>query len=422
MNRLAITMVVVLSAAVVATSARGAEEDGHLLVTYDNSEASGPSGMVRAPYRARKRYDVAPATRRLANAVAKEYALEEVERWPIRSLGIYCVVYRIPAGTSRDEIIDRLSRDVRVESAQPMLEFETGSRLPDAYNDTYAHLQRGLDLLQVPAAHRLSSGKGVRVAIVDGAVDADHEDLAGRLRAVRNFTAASQTPERRHGTAIASVIAANANNALGIVGIAPGATIDVYVACWAATGGASARCNSFTLAKAIDSLLEDPPDILNLSLAGPRDPLLARLLAKLEDQNVVIVAADNEGRETPFPASVPGVIGVRSAELPPDETDDGHVYAPGEQIMVAAPGNRYELSSGSSLSAAHVSGAIALLLSLHPHLAAAEVRQLLSASQKTVASGFTTIDSCRLLELADHASECGDAVARIESEHDLQAH
>lgn len=421
MMRLLIAVLAGCAMGLAATTVRGDEVDGRLLVTFDNSGAGPASGSVRAPYRARKRYEIALSTRRTASAVAREYALVELEHWPIRSLGVYCVVYRVPAGSSREDLIDRLSRDGRVESAQPMQAFETGARAPGAYNDTYAHLQRGLDLLQVSAAHRNASGKGVRVAIVDSGVDTRHEDLAGRLRDVRDFTAPPQRPDRQHGTAIASIIGANANNALGIVGVAPEATLDVYVACWATAGGGPASCNSFTLAKAIDALLADPPDILNLSLTGPHDPLLARLLTALEELDVVIVAADSERDDAPFPANLPGVLGVRAAEILPGHLDREHVYAPGEQIMVAAPGNHYEFSSGSSLSAAHVSGAIALLLSRRPALTPAEVRHLLAKSQKTVTSGLTTIDSCRLLELADRTASCRDSVARLGSEHDLHA-
>jgi len=419
--RLGIAILVGFAIGLTAISVRGDGADGRLLVTFDNSGAGVLSGSVRAPYRARKRYEISPSTRRVASAVAKDYALEEVDHWPIQSLGIYCVVFRIPPGTSSNEIISQLRKDVRVDSAQPMQEFEASTNVPESYNDTFAHLQRALDVLQVSAAHRLSSGKGVRVAIIDSGVDAGHEDLVGRLRDIKDFTDASKPPDNRHGTAIASIIAANANNALGIVGVAPDASIDVNVACWAGSDGGSARCNSFTLAKAVDSLVPDPPDVLNLSLSGPHDPLLARLLNKLADRNVIIVAAESDDDKSPFPADLPGVVSVRPAEAMMGPAQEDHVYAPGEQIMVAAPGDRYELSSGSSLSAAHVSGSIALLLARHPNLESTEVRRLLNASQKTLASGSTTIDSCRLLELADAMPECGDAVARLGSEHDLHA-
>src|SRR5690606_40707066 len=67
-----------------------------------------------------------------------------------------------------------------------------------------------------------------------------------------------RSPDNTHGTAIASVIGANANNAKGMVGIAPDSRMELYVACWAEQGVFGAVCDSFTLAKALDTLLNDP--------------------------------------------------------------------------------------------------------------------------------------------------------------------
>ena len=77
--------------------------------------------------------------------------------------------------------------------------------------------------MSVWAAHRHSVGKGVRIAIVDSDVDRQHEDLRGRLDRVKSYAVDEASAETSHGTAIASVIGANANNAKGIVGVAPGA-------------------------------------------------------------------------------------------------------------------------------------------------------------------------------------------------------
>ena len=83
------------------------------------------------------------------------------------------------------------------------------------------------------------------------------------------------------------------------------------------------------------------------------------------------------------------------------------VFAPGEQIMVALPGNEYDFRSGSSLAAAHVSGIVALLLSISPDSDAATIASLLERSQHDEGSGRVSVNACKVLELADGSLACG---------------
>ena len=87
-----------------------------------------------------------------------------MDHWPIKSLGIYCFVYRVPATADRDAVIASLRRDQRVESVQELQQFETRADRSFTYNDTYAELQAGLVALGVPQAHRYTRGAGVRIA------------------------------------------------------------------------------------------------------------------------------------------------------------------------------------------------------------------------------------------------------------------
>lgn len=388
-----------------------AERD--ILVTFDNQGARMHSTGMSAPYRNRKRYSIAAAARRSADEVRDEYALLEVDHWPIRSLSIYCFVYRIPSGEDREALIDRLKSDARIESVQALQEFETGTSAGVNYNDTYANLQHALRILDVSAAHRISRGQGVRVAIIDSDADSQHEDLKGRLSKIEVFANGKTGTEAEHGTAVASVIGANANNAKGIVGIAPEARLELFVSCWSDEATDKAICDSFTLAKALDALLEEPPDILNMSLTGPFDPLLARLLDEVQDAGVVMVAARptvvSDGNH--FPASLETVISVGKSEQRPQGSGGSSqqsqdIYAPGQQIMVAVPNNSYDFRSGSSLAAAHVSGAVALLLAVSPELTFSSVLAYLRASQYTEPTGTISINACVVLQLADPARTC----------------
>ena len=394
-----------------------AKADDHLtdagtdiLVTLVNDGGAPVSGSIRAPYQARQRYSIAAEVRRNAADLADEYGLERVDEWPIRALDVYCIVLRPQNTADRDRLIALLEADERVESAQPLNEFETGTDDPAAYNDTYAALQHGLDALDVAPAHDKTLGDGIRVAIVDSHVDKSHEDLRGRLKQIKVLTDRDREADREHGTAIASVIAANANNRRGIVGVAPEAELELYVSCWSADDRQGAVCNSFTLAKALDRIAADPPDILNMSLAGPADPLLQRLLQQTVAAGVVVIAASPRPLDTAtaFPAGVPGVIAV-SNPYSADQavTPDESLFAPGEQIMVALPGNSYEMRSGSSLSAAHTSGVAALLLSVAPGISADELMQMLRQSQSTGnAAGRTTINACRAMTYAGLELDC----------------
>lgn len=388
-----------------------------ILVTFENRGAGAVSSGVSAPYRNRKRYSVAAEAKRNAADVASDYTLIEVDHWPIRSLSVYCVVYRISDGEERGALIERLSADARIESVQPLQRFETGIDRTAQYDDTYANLQHGLATMSVSAAHRLSQGDGVRIVIIDSEADTRHEDLRGRLRRLERFSGDGKKADADHGTAIASVIGANANNATGIVGIAPKARIDVFAACWADLHGDGAVCDSFTIAKALDTVIANPPDILNLSLTGPHDALLARLLDSLHAIGVIVVSAvaADLGEDNHFPASLESVIGVASSTSGPvrastaerNEYDAYGLFAPGQQILVAVPDDGYDFRSGSSIAAAHVTGIVALLLSEAPALTSEAVAGLLLRSQASNLSDVHSVNACLALSIIDAALDCG---------------
>jgi len=384
-----------------------------ILVTFDNDAARSGSGGLSAPYLHRKRYAIARDVRRDAAALAKEHLLVKVGQWPIRSLSIYCFVFRVPEGADRQRIIAALNADGRVDSAQPLNSFETSLGQNDNYNDTYANLQYGLDVLNIAAAHRTTRGAGIRIAIVDSHADKNHEDLRGRIHRIRVFSNKRESADSNHGTAIASVIGARSNNALGIVGIAPEATLELYVSCWSGGEAKAAICDSFSLSKALDAMLEDPPHVLNLSLNGPYDPLLARLIQKAYEDGVVVVAAGppaGDPLRKNFPSSMQQVIGVGSSPASASATgaSASTLFAPGNRILVAVPADQYDFRSGSSLAAAHVSGVVALLLAVAPDQSPDTISSILWRSQIAGPGPLVSINACSALNLAGSAQHCGD--------------
>lgn len=320
-------------------------------------------------------------------ALKKSYAFSEVAGWPIKALDLYCIVLQPPPGMTRDNLLKALARDDRVRLAQPLHDYAVYAKGPGGehrYNDPYVSLQRGFIETDAARAHDFSQGRGVRIAIVDTGVDLTHPDLQGRIHDAHNMVDDDAAAFNRdsHGTEVAGVIAANGDNHQGIVGMAPQATLSVYKACWYPPApNAGARCNSFTLAKALAAIIDTDARIINLSLGGPADPLLNMLLVQILEQGRIVVAAiPPQGNVNGFPDNTPGVILVRVSGL--SAAPPGVLSAPGDDILTTQPGGGYDFTSGPSMAAPHVSGIAALLLSLVPGLEARAVHDLLLRSSK----------------------------------------
>ena len=370
-------------------AAMRADSRRYIVLAVDNRLHALPrrAGSSLPAYAAPTPYGIGAQAAAALAALQREHGLVEVAGWPIGALGVHCVVYRLPPAADRDTLLLRLAADARVRLAQPLQDFSPQTREAPAaaagveaarYNDPYVGLQRGFADTAAARAHRSSTGRDVEIAIVDTGVDSHHPDLAGRIAGHRDLVGGAQPLEAdRHGTEVAGVIAATANNGQGIVGIAPQARLRLYRACWYAAAGSAARCNSFTLAKALAAVLEGPAQVLNLSLGGPADPLLEALLQKaLQQGRIVVAALPASGRREGFPAGQAGVLvaGIAGTSLPP-----GVLPAPGRDVLTLVPGGRYDYASGSSLAAAHATGVAALLLAAEPGLDADRLQRLLAA-------------------------------------------
>lgn len=351
------------------------------------------AGSSLLGYAAPAHYGAGRRASAMLTDLQQRYGWTEVAGWPIKALKLYCIVLQPPPGTSREAMLQALAKDERVALAEPLHEYDTyadQAAQPQRYNDPYADLQRGFVETDAALAHSVSQGQDTRVAVVDTGVDVAHPDLEGRVVATQNLVNddAQAFRQDRHGTEVAGIIAATANNRQGIVGIAPDAAISVYKACWYAGADArGARCNSFTLAKALAAIIDTDARVINLSLGGPADPLLGQLLGQLlEEGRIVVAALPPSGTLGGFPDDTPGVLVVRvTADTP---APAGVLGAPGHDILSTEPGGGYDFSSGSSMAAAHVSGIVALLLSLDPRLSAQAVHRILLESSKHTPDGL----------------------------------
>jgi subtilisin family serine protease len=364
------------------------------------------------------------ARRRRALELARQHGLTLVDDWPMPVLGLDCYVMRYPDNQSADAIIALLARDPQVEWAQPVARFNGMAQEPvktappaatgaaaggggsaaaaaSATADSLYPVQPAARYWHVAELHRFTTGREIKVAVIDSGIDATHPDLQGQLDINSNFVDAGPTPAENHGTAVAGIIAARAGNG-GIVGIAPQARLMGLRACWQLPDQAT-RCNSFTLGKAINYAILNGAKVINLSLSGPPDRLLDRLLDMALERGIGVVGAiDPKAAGPAFPASHAGVLAVApqarggngaaamTATAQPTLPTRA-LLAPGNDIPATAPGGRWSFVNGSSYAAAHVSGMLALLDELQPGASPAQLRRLLLPTETLSAAN---IDAC----------------------------
>jgi subtilisin family serine protease len=346
------------------------------------------------------------ARRRVARDLAATYGLRVVDDWPMPAIGIDCFLMEDTGTGPVDRLLDTLAHDPRVAWAQAIQDYHG---LADG--DPLLPVQPAAHAWQLAALHRAGTGRGVTVAVIDSGVDATHPDLDGQVKLRRNFVDAYPDGAEAHGTAVAGIIAAREGNGLGIAGVAPGAKLLALRACWE-TAGPPARCNSFTLGKAINFALMSDARVINMSLGGPRDRLLEALLDAALARGVTLVgAADPAQPDGGFPASHPGVIAVASdtQRAPPP----GSLRAPGTDVPTSLPGARFGMVSGSSYAAAHVAGLAALVLELRPGTAPARLRADLDGGARVLPAALASgsgqagsIDACAAVARAAGTCFC----------------
>ena len=358
-------------------------------------------------YGAPSNYRISASAGAVIAALARQYSLTRVSEWPIEQLSMHCVLFRIPPGTTREAVIEKLRADRRVRIVQPLNEFESSTDGKPGFDDPYARLQANVAALDVAEAHAISRGAGIRVAVIDTGVDTRHPDLAGRTQATRNYIDADDAAFHadRHGTQVAGLIAAAANNGIGIVGVAPDVKLFAYKACWQPSPSSGGRCNSFTIAQALADALAARAQVINLSLVGPSDPLLEALIGRATDAGVIVVGAASDDPRFAFPARLPEVLSVAEAESSAAEAVA--LRAPARDIVTLVPNGRYDFASGSSLATAQISGVVALLLARNQKIGVKRLREVLTQTTRrhdTTRGPYRSVNACAALaQLVRHA-------------------
>ena len=335
--------------------------------------------------------------------------LTELESLTFGLTGITVGRWHIDANRSVRDTLLRLSRGANgISQAQPNLYYfgvqaqqdaNPSGQAPQA--DSAQYVVSKMHLLE---AHRITNGDDVLVAVIDSKIDTGHPDLAGVFAGEYNALG-SPGPAHMHGTGMAGAIAAHSK----LLGVAPKVKL---LAVRAFSGEKeSAQGTTFNILKGVDWAAGKGARIINMSFAGPPDPMLRTMMAKAHAKGIVLIAAvGNAGPRSPplYPAADPGVIGVTAT----DENDkllaaanrgpQVAVAAPGVQVLEPAPDGAYQVTTGTSVAAAHVTGVAALLLARKPDLRPDEVRSLLVRSARRVPgkktdTGAGVIDALRAI-------------------------
>jgi subtilisin family serine protease len=401
----------------------GCVQDRQILHIYMTVAPANPSqpGQNFVPSRllAVIPFDSSAGVNATAGKLAASHGLNLIEVHPLPSINAALLVFALPAGADVPAKLAELAPEVLM--AQPDFLYRTSGAAPQS--DSLAQLQYGRKLIHADRVGASVSGKGVKVAIVDTGIDAGHPALRGRVAEQTDFTGMGYTPDI-HGTLLAGIIAGEQKDGAGIAGVAPAVAILGIKACQPMGAQTiQAQCWSLTLTKAMDYAIEKKARVINLSLSGPSDKLLARLVEEAVKRGIVVVgAAGNDGPhgQPSFPAALPTVIAVTavdaSQQLYSDATqgDFVQVAAPGVEIVSTSPGGKLMVSSGTSMATAFVSGTAALLLQQDPQLSPSTVQSLLQTTAqhlgpagKNAAFGNGLIDACQAVaKLSGNGKPC----------------
>ncbi|MEL7012054.1 MAG: S8 family serine peptidase, partial [Pseudomonadota bacterium] len=287
-------------------------------------------------------------------------------------------LYRLPPNLTVREAITRLEASPAVVNAQPNYLYATsqsgnGSKLP----------QFGNDMVNLGDAHALTTGANTRIGIIDTAVDSGHAEFANTAISTFDVTDGASNVDP-HGTSVAGILAANAK----LTGVAPDAQI-VSIAAFSTDASGATQGNTWTIMEALNVAVDQRVDVLNMSFAGPPDPLFERAMLGAQRENMIAVAAagnEGPGADTLYPAGYDTVVSVTATDsqnaVYAKANTGGHIdfAAPGVDLLVLGNGSGYRTTSGTSMATAYISGIVALTLSANPGADPNLLRSLLENS------------------------------------------
>jgi len=322
------------------------------------------------------------------DAAARRLGMTAIDSQNLAITGGRIVQFRLAGGLEVSDAIRALEAE-QIGIAQPNYVFQLQQDAPAAPSQLLPKgdpSQYVVAKLQLVEAHRLATGANVPVAVIDSQVDATHPDLAGAIVAQFDAVGGAADKPDEHGTGMAGAIAAHRK----LLGVAPRARI-LAVRAFSPHAQTPQQATSRSIVAGIDWAIEQGARVINMSFAGPYDPVLQVALKKAHDKGVVLIAAaGNMGPQSPplYPAADENVIAVTAVDqndhILPQANQGPHiaVAAPGVSVIETAPRGTYNLTSGTSIAAAHVSGVAALLIERNPAIDIATLENVLTSTAK----------------------------------------
>lgn len=277
-------------------------------------------------------------------------------------------------------------------------------------NDPYFSKQWFFSDMGIPSAWNETEGSGnIKVAVIDSEVDITHPDLKNQI--VDPFdiitNSSSFSSPQLHGTHVAGIIAAEANNGIGVSGIAP------HVKIMPINVFQGDLADSSDIIAGINYAIDHHANIINLSLGEYQySYLLNAAIQNAYQKGILIIsAAGNDGTNQPsYPAAFNNVISVGSLDNQnhlssfSNYGSDIALTAPGERILSTFPENSYGSLSGTSMASPMVAGVAALVLSKDPNLTPQQVKNILYSSAddlgtpgKDIYYGYGLVDAKKAL-------------------------
>ena len=315
-------------------------------------------------------------------ALARRHGLRRVGSQSFELIGATIGLFRITGGKTVETASREFAGDGSVRSVQPNFRYILQDQNAGLSGSDPA--QYALSKLRLPQAHALANGTNVTIAVIDSGIDLKHPEFAGV--AISAFDALdSKEGPHAHGTGVAGAIVSHVR----LMGSAPAAHILAIRAF--GTSGKGAESTSYVVLRGLDLAAAHGAQIVNMSFAGPKDAIVGRGLAALAARNIVMVAAaGNAGPKSPplYPAANASVIAVSATDAQDRlfaASNRGSyiaLAAPGVDLFLPAPDDKYQITSGTSFSSAYVSGLAALVLQRNPALKPDEVRAILTKTAR----------------------------------------
>lgn len=339
------------------------------------------------------------------------------------------LVIKVPSTTNLQQAIDILIKDPNIEAVEPNYKVKLYGI--DYGNDSYYSQQWSLPKISMPQAwSSITPEHEVIVAVMDTGVDSTHPDLQGKLVTGKNMLDGSTNTNDTfgHGTHIAGTIAATINNTTGIAGLAS----KVKIMPIKVQEGQAANTPLTLISNAMLYAADNGANVLNISLGftivNGSSQILDDTVNYVANKGVTMVAAagnENIDMANELPSSYSQVIAVSATTQQDTKASFSNygnkiaVAAPGVGILSAAPQNaimsydggcvdsarRYCMASGTSMAAPHVTGLVALMLSVDNTITPTQIRELLTAfaddigpAGKDIQFGYGRINAARVME------------------------